>query len=68
VLTVTVSSDGVSSAVREADLNAPYALLRLQHRAATLRGDVRLVGPSEHGSRIDARFPFENSLSKSTDG
>ena len=62
VLTLSVTSDGVSAPNRDADLNAPYAFLRIQLRAATLRGEVRVTGPSEQGTSIAARFSFENSL------
>jgi signal transduction histidine kinase len=62
VLTLSVTSDGVSAPSRDADLNAPYAFLRIQLRAATLRGEVRVIGPSDQGTSIAARFSFENSL------
>jgi signal transduction histidine kinase len=62
VLTVSVTSDGVSAPKRNADMGAPYAFLRLQLRAATLRGEIRVIGPSDQGTRIAARFSFENSL------
>jgi signal transduction histidine kinase len=62
VLTVSVTSNGVSAANRDADTDAPYAFLRLQLRAATLRGEVRVTGPSDQGTSIAAHFSFENSL------
>ncbi len=62
VLTVSVQTDGVSASKRRADRDAPYAFLRLQHRAASLGGDVQLYGPSSRGTSIAARFSFENSL------
>jgi signal transduction histidine kinase len=62
VFSVSVTSDAVSRTICAADPNAPYALLRLQHRAATLGGGARLVGPTEHGTRITARFAFGRVL------
>lgn len=62
VLAVSVTSNGVSAIKRDADMGAPYAFLRLQHRAATLSGEVRVIGPSDQGTSIAARFSFENSL------
>jgi signal transduction histidine kinase len=62
VLTVSVTSDGVSAPKRDADMGAPYTFLRLQLRAATLRGEVRVIGPSDQGTCIAARFSFEDSL------
>jgi signal transduction histidine kinase len=62
VLSVSVTSNGVSATKRDDDIGAPYAFLRLQHRAATLRGEVRVIGPSDQGTSIAARFSFENSL------
>ena len=62
ILTVSIQSDGVSASKRKADITAPYSLLRLQHRAASLGGDVQIFGPSSRGTSIAARFSFENSL------
>jgi signal transduction histidine kinase len=62
VLTVSVTSDGVSAPKRDADMGAPYAFLRLQLRAAALGGEVRVTGPSDQGTSIAAHFSFENLL------
>jgi hypothetical protein len=51
-----------STPKRDADMAAPYAFLRLQLRAATLLGEVRVIGPPDQGTCIAARFSFENSL------
>jgi signal transduction histidine kinase len=62
VLIVRVISNGTSSAEAGDDSSSAFSALRLQHRVATLGGDVGFIGPSAGGTSIVTKVAFENAI------
>lgn len=58
---VRVISNGTSS-TEHGDKDQLFSSSRLQHRVATLGGDVRFLGPSAGGTSITARFAFKSAI------
>ena len=60
-LVVRVTSNG-TSATEHGDEDQLFTSSRLQHRVATLGGDLCFLGPAAGGTSITARFAFKNAI------
>jgi signal transduction histidine kinase len=61
VLIVRLSSNG-TSATEHGDEDQLFSSSRLQHRVATLGGNLRYQGPVAGGTSITSRFDFKNII------